>query len=406
MIQQVAEFGKGYKPPCSESLRTTILHRSKERLTNKLESIKETWKHTGCTIISDGWSNMKHRPLINVLVYSPQGVLFVKAVDTMDHKKTSEFIFKILEEAVLDVGEENVIQIVTDSASNCVGAGKLIMDRFKTIYWTPCAAHYLDLLLHDLGKLPWVNEVIRRGKKISNFVVNHRLTLSIYRKHAMKELLRPCDIRFATYYIMLKRVVEEKDSLRLIVCNNEWDKSPLSKTSKGKLVEEIILSNNFWDSVERVLNMCEPIVEMLRLVNGDTPCMGFIYDGMEHCKDAIERVFNNVVDDYKLIWNMVDFKWKMMHSPLHAVACYLDPRIFGLKRNADKEIMSGLYASIEKLNPDREVAKKVREQLKAYKLQEGIFGSVAAKDDRICVDPGLWWDFYGAKAPELQCFAI
>eukprot|EP01018_Ginkgo_biloba_P023820 Gb_06616 [translate_table: standard] len=158
MIKQTVEFGKGYKPPSSKALRTTILQRPKERLTDKLQSIKETWKHTGCTIISDGWSNMKHKPLINVFVYSPQGVLFVKAVDTMDHKKTSEFIFKILEEAVLEVGEENVVQIVTDS--NCVGDGKLIMDKFKTIYWTPCVVHCLDLLLHDLGKLHWVNEAI------------------------------------------------------------------------------------------------------------------------------------------------------------------------------------------------------------------------------------------------------
>eukprot|EP01018_Ginkgo_biloba_P004430 Gb_32553 [translate_table: standard] len=152
---------------------------------------------------------------------------------------------------------------------------------------------------------------------------------------------------------MLKRLVEKKASLRLIMCNNEWDKSPLSKTYKGNLVEEITLSNNFWDSDERVINMYEPIMEMLHFVDGDTPCMGFIYDGMEHCKDVIARVLKNVVDDYKLIWNMVEFKWKMMHSPLHEVACYLDPRMFGLKRNVDKKIMSGLYAAIEKLNPDR-----------------------------------------------------
>eukprot|EP01018_Ginkgo_biloba_P036986 Gb_28158 [translate_table: standard] len=307
MIQQALEFGKGYKPPSCEALRTTILQRSKERLTNRLESIKETWKHTGCTIISDGWSNMKHRPLINVLVYSPQGIIFVKIVDAMDHTKTSEFIFKILEEAVLEVGEENVVKIVTDSASNCVGAGKMIMERFKTIYWTPYVAHCIDLLLHDLGKFPWVNEAIRRGKLIANFIVNHCITLSIYRKHATREFLRPCDTRFATYYITLNRVVEEKASLRLNVCSNEWEKSPLSKTCKGKLVEEIILSSNFWESVERVLNMCEPIVEMLHLVDSDTPCMGFVYEGMERCKEAIARVFNNVIDDYQLIWNKVDF---------------------------------------------------------------------------------------------------
>eukprot|EP01018_Ginkgo_biloba_P036859 Gb_09815 [translate_table: standard] len=312
---------------------------------------------------------MKHKPLINVLVYYPEGVIFVNAVDAMDHKKTSEFIFKILEEAVLEVGEENVVQIVIDSASNYVGAGKMIIARFNTIYWTPCATHCTDLLLHDLGKFPWVNEVIRRGKLIANFVVNHRLTLSIYKNHATKEFLRPCDIRFATYYITLNIVVKEKASLRLIVCSNEWEKYPLSKTSKGKLVEEIILSNNFWDSVDRVLNMCKPIVEMLRLVDGDTSCMGFNYEGMERCKEAIVKAFNSAIDDYKLTWNMVDFRWKMMHSHLHAADCYLDPKSFGLKRNGDKKIMSGLYEAIKNLNPDKEVAKKVREQLRAYKLQ-------------------------------------
>eukprot|EP01018_Ginkgo_biloba_P020053 Gb_20879 [translate_table: standard] len=89
---------------------------------------------------------------------------------------------------------------------------------------------------------------------------------------------------------------------------------------------------------------------------------------MEHYKEAIARVFNNVIDEYKLIWNMVDFKWKMMHSPLHVTTCYLDPRSFGQKRNGDKEIISGLYEAIKNLNPDREVANKVREQLRAYKL--------------------------------------
>eukprot|EP01018_Ginkgo_biloba_P024716 Gb_23979 [translate_table: standard] len=194
-----------------------------------------------------------------------------------------------------------LVQIVTDSASNCVGTHKMIMVRFKIIYWTPCVAHCIDLLLHDLGKLPWVHEAIRRGKLITNFIVNHRITLSIYRKHATRELLRPCDTRFATYYITLNRVVEEKASLRLTVCGNEWEKSPLLKTSKGKLIEEIILSSNFWDSVERVLKMCELIVEMLRLVDSDTPCMGFVYEVMECYKEVIARVFNNVIDDYKLI---------------------------------------------------------------------------------------------------------
>eukprot|EP00253_Pinus_taeda_P032271 PITA_32271 len=230
---QMQKKKRGYVPPGSEALRTTLLKRAKGRVTGKLADIKESWKLTRCTILSDGWSDLCHCPLINVLVYCPQGVLFLKAINAMDRVKTSEFIFGILDEAIREVGVANVVH-VTDNASNCVGAGKLIMEKYNQIYWTPCAAHCLDLMLHDLAKFPWVNETIRRAKTISNFIINHRLTLSIYRKNASKELLRPCDTRFATFYITLKRVVEEKASLRAVFCNTEWERCTLSKETKGK----------------------------------------------------------------------------------------------------------------------------------------------------------------------------
>ena len=274
--KKISDFGKGYVPPSSETMRTTLLKRSKERVTGRLASIKESWKKTGCTILSDGWSDMCHRPLINVLVYCPKGVLFFKVVDASGQKKTSDYIFKILEESIYEVGEENVVQVVTDSASNCVGAGKMIMEKFQKIYWTPCAAHCLDLLLHDLAKFPWINDAVRKGKHISHFILNHHLTLSLYRKQATKELLRPCDTRFATYYITLKRVVEEKASIRGVICNSEWENSCLSKDAKGKEIEEIILTNAFWENAVKVLKVCEPIVHMLRMVDSDTPCMGFV----------------------------------------------------------------------------------------------------------------------------------
>lgn len=99
-IKKVADFGKGYVAPGSEALRTTLLKRTKERVTNRLAEIKNSWETTGCTILSDGWSDSCHRPLINVLVYCPQGVYFLKAVDAMNKVKTSEYIFGILDEAI------------------------------------------------------------------------------------------------------------------------------------------------------------------------------------------------------------------------------------------------------------------------------------------------------------------
>jgi len=145
---------------------------------------------------------------------------------------------------------------------------------------------------------------------------------------------------------------------------------------------------------------------MLWMVDGDKPCMGFVYEGMDRCKEAIASAFDNMEADYQEIWEVIDRRWKMMHSPLHAAACYLDPRLFGVSRHQDEEVMSGLYETIDKLNPDPSIAALVRSQLRAYRAEEGIFGTKAAKYDRVISAPAVWWDFYGSGAPELQKFAI
>ena len=71
--------------------------------------IKASWKATSCTILSNGWSDICQRPLINVLVASPEGVVFLKVIDMIDQKKTSEYIFQILDEAIIEVRVKNVV---------------------------------------------------------------------------------------------------------------------------------------------------------------------------------------------------------------------------------------------------------------------------------------------------------
>lgn len=51
-------------------------------------------------------------------------------------------------------------QVCTDSASSCKRAGEIIMAKYRHITWAPCAAHCVDLLLEDIGKLPWVSPTI------------------------------------------------------------------------------------------------------------------------------------------------------------------------------------------------------------------------------------------------------
>jgi len=58
--------------------------------------------------------------LINFLVSSPAGTMFVKSIDGSNFVKIGEKLFEMLDSLVEEIGEENVVQVITDSGSNYV----------------------------------------------------------------------------------------------------------------------------------------------------------------------------------------------------------------------------------------------------------------------------------------------
>ena len=118
----------------------------------QLNPIKDPLIETGVTIVSDGWKDARNRPLINVLAVSLKGAMFLKAMDCEGQVKDGSFIANILIEAIEQVGARNVVQVITDNAKNCRGAGLLVEERYQHIFWTPCVAHSFNLMLQKAGK--------------------------------------------------------------------------------------------------------------------------------------------------------------------------------------------------------------------------------------------------------------
>ena len=93
------------------------------------------------------------RCLINFLVNSPANTWFMKSIDASDTIKNGELMFKYLDDVVEEIGEENVVQAITDNASNYVNAGMRLKEKRIRLWRTPCAAHCIDLMFEDIGKV-------------------------------------------------------------------------------------------------------------------------------------------------------------------------------------------------------------------------------------------------------------
>ena len=51
--------------------------------------------------------------------------------------------------------------------------GKLLEAKRPNLYWTPCAAHYLDLILEDIGKIPRIAKTLERAIQLTGYIYNH-----------------------------------------------------------------------------------------------------------------------------------------------------------------------------------------------------------------------------------------
>ena len=161
--------------------------------------------------------------MINVIASSPKGAMFLKAEDCSGEVKDSNFIADILIVAIEHVGPTNVVQVIIDNAPVCKAAGLIVESRYNHIFWTPCIAHNLNLILEEIeSKTEWTKEVIGQAREIIKFITNHHQSQAIYREHFKLELLKVAKTRYASNFIMLRRLVEVKTALMSMVVGVTW----------------------------------------------------------------------------------------------------------------------------------------------------------------------------------------
>ena len=155
---------------------------------------EQAWKHYGCTLMSDGWSDRRGRHLINFLVNSPEGTYFLESVDASSEVHYAFMLADLLEKKVEEIGKENVVQVVTDNGANYKAAGRILMERDSN-----------TVLMEEIGKLLYFKKPIARARRVTPFIYLHGRILSLMReKTGGADLVRPAATRFATSFLTLK----------------------------------------------------------------------------------------------------------------------------------------------------------------------------------------------------------
>jgi len=208
----------------------------------------------------------------------------------------------------------------------------------------------------------------------------------------LKNLIKPAKTRFATAFLTLSRIHQQKNNLRKMITSEEWSTSKWAKEPHGKAVSQTLLMPSFWNNVVFALKVSGPLVKVLRLTDTEKkPPMGYIYEAMDRAKECIEKSFNFKEEKYKEVFDIIDRRWEVqLHRPLHAAGHLLNPEFFydNPEIESNHEVMGGFLDCVDKLVPDLSIVDLITTELSTYIKSEGLFGRPVAIRQRKTRSPG------------------
>jgi len=91
-----------------------------------LKAHEKEWHKNGCSIMTDAWTDQKQRSIMNMCVNCSIGTSFLESKEVSAESHTGELIFQYVNICIDKVGADNVVQVVTDNASNNMAAKDLL----------------------------------------------------------------------------------------------------------------------------------------------------------------------------------------------------------------------------------------------------------------------------------------
>ena len=70
-----------------------------------------------------------------------------------------------------------------DNGANYKDSSKILMDWIPTLCWSPCAAHYLNLMLEQIGNFKTSKKPIAHARCVTTLIYRHGRLISAMRAY-------------------------------------------------------------------------------------------------------------------------------------------------------------------------------------------------------------------------------
>ncbi|GBG88090.1 hypothetical protein CBR_g46579 [Chara braunii] len=330
-----------------DALREELMDSRKETYLEREAKLRVDWEEKGCTLITDGTTDICGRSMLNYILEGRDRPVFIKCDHVKRKDKNSA--------AMLEPWKSFLRESITSGYRVAENSGMKILKNDKTV------------------------------------------------------LKRPNAIRFGTNFIMLKRLKKKEKQVKNTVNNMEWEEMqwPYAIRDKACFVERLVQSTHFWNDIRMVFDLMEGAYSVLRMVDRDVHCISHVYDAavaLKNCVFAVPLTEGQRAEVLEVVSNRTD----QLLSPVPAVARLLDPMLRDRGMFSDPTLMTQFRGVVEHLVGGRGTPQyqECIDFLCAFQREQGIFGDPEVQR-RGSMDSALdWWEDHGRGHPALQRLAL
>lgn len=91
---------------------------------------------------------------------------------------------------------------------------------YRHIYWVPCLAHQMDLVMEKICKIKWLDDIIKDARESVIFIKYHHFSQDLFRQKSSLQLVLP-GAWHATYIAALQQSIQ--DAMPVLPCRHNFD---------------------------------------------------------------------------------------------------------------------------------------------------------------------------------------
>ena len=445
-LKTVALVGSGYNPPGRRAVGGRLAKLVRQTVGEKVREASARAELGGFTLCSDGITSEKNTPIINVVLVCGGEVEFVEARDCSGKVKDGEFLAReiIIPAIMARKDPYSVVQVVMDNATR--SAWPIIEKECPWVVCTPCWPHCLDLLLEDIGKLPFFRLLFRDVNRIRMFLRNKGMALYVFRTYATHSIASPGATRFRSLLIMLSSLLRVKEAVvKTLVDGNLREYIGKYKNQKARAREEeeegkalgtrygelraLALDDEFWERCKLAQEIMLPIGKLQAFTDSNSATGSKVHYHFYVMQSTIEKLdFGEETELKENVLYLANKRWDYATSDLTLTGNLLDPEFWDcdLEEKSfdafcrmvdrtyplpDESKYAETEAGVAAFQADTAEVKRKRtaaeNQLSYYKNRTlGIFTRDSAKSAATTESAYDWWFLYGLMTPELRLVAL